>query len=167
MHIPVAGVWLWTAIAVTVGATVSRPPEEERCDKIPGFIGKQLSTRVIAIIAIPEQADDVKRSRLQERSHQTPEEFPQCHNVRNIRGDDRCAFVQAHCKGEKVGFLNYLSIYYCGSRRIVSVAAVAWLLMLFTVINISASEFLCGNLSTISNILGMSQSLVSQSFSWP
>jgi sodium/potassium/calcium exchanger 6 len=33
--------------------------------------------------------------------------------------------------------------------------------MLFTMISIVASEFLCGNLNTISNILGMNQSMVS------
>jgi hypothetical protein len=155
MYINAAGLWLWTAIALTIGA-VLRSSEEERWGEIPGFVGGQ----VRPVAASPEQRDAVNASgQFQERSYH-PIESPQCQNVRDIRGD-HCAFVQAHCKGEKVGFLNYLSIYYCGPRLIVSVAAVTWLVILFTIINIAASEFLCGNLSTISHILGMSQSMVS------
>jgi hypothetical protein len=162
MHINLARFWLWTAIALTIGITIPRSSGEEQWEKIHGSVGKQLR----AVAAFPGQVDGVKASGLlQERSHQPPEEPPKCHNVRNVRGGDRCAFVQANCKGEKAGFLHYLSIYYCGPQLIVSIAAVAWLVMLFTTINIGASEFLCGNLSTISNILGMSQSLVSISHS--
>jgi hypothetical protein len=164
MRINVARFWLLTTIALTIGATIWWSSEDERWEVIPGFVGKQL--KAVAAAAFPGQVDGVKASGLlQERSNQPLEESPQCHNVRNVRGGDRCSFVQAHCKGEKVGFINYLSIYYCGPRLIMPVAAVAWLVMLFMIVNIGASEFLCGNLSTISNILGMSQSLVSSS-SW-
>jgi hypothetical protein len=164
MHIHIAQFWHLTAIALAICATISQSSGEEQRKKISGFVGNQ--PKAIEVAAFPEQIDGVKASGLfQEISHQPLNELPLCRNVRNVRRSDRCAFVQAHCKEGKVGFVNYLSIYYCGPGLIASVAAVAWLLTLSAIINISASKFLCGNLSTISIILGMSQSMVSQSFS--
>jgi hypothetical protein len=162
MHVNVARFRLWTAIALTIGATIPQSSEEEWWEKISGIVGKQPTLKVVAVAAFPGQVDGVKGSGLgQERSYHPPEESSLCRNVHNVRDGDRCAFIQAHCKGEQVGFLNYLSIYFCGPQLVVSVAAVVWLVMLFAIINRGASEFLCGNLSTISSILGMSQSLVS------
>lgn len=106
----------------------------------------------------------------------------QCRRVHEF--EDKCKFIRENCRDEEVGFFDYLELYYC---RFPDVPAIpfsimaAWLVMLFTVgpppplvaaggklcadgnqtIGIAASDFFCINLSTIANILGMSESMVS------
>ncbi|KAI9819055.1 MAG: hypothetical protein M1832_004097 [Thelocarpon impressellum] len=83
------------------------------------------------------------------------------------RATDRCAFVKAHCTDEEAGLFSYLSLYYCHlphHQPVAFVILALWLAMLFTTIGIAASDFFCINLSTISNILGMSESMAGVTF---
>ncbi|KAL7268046.1 hypothetical protein RUND412_009344 [Rhizina undulata] len=89
----------------------------------------------------------------------------ECRLVHNYK--DKCKFVRENCADEEVGFFDYLDLFYC---RLPDVPAIpflimtAWLGILFTTIGIAASDFFCINLSTISNILGMSESLAGVTF---
>lgn len=80
---------------------------------------------------------------------------------------DQCAFIKANCPDEEAGLLSYLTLYYCtltNARVFAFTILVAWLGMLFTTIGIAASDFFCVNLSTISHILGMSESMAGVTF---
>jgi solute carrier family 24 (sodium/potassium/calcium exchanger), member 6 len=75
--------------------------------------------------------------------------------------------VKANCPDEEAGLISYLQLYYCSLRHAQPVAfviLVIWTGLLFSTIGIAASDFLCINLSTISSILGMSQSLAGVTF---
>jgi solute carrier family 24 (sodium/potassium/calcium exchanger), member 6 len=63
--------------------------------------------------------------------------------------------------------ISYLQIYYCSlqdAQPIAFLIFVLWAGLLFSTIGIAASDFLCINLSTIANILGMSESLTGVTF---
>ncbi|KAI9681632.1 MAG: hypothetical protein M1829_000830 [Trizodia sp. TS-e1964] len=80
---------------------------------------------------------------------------------------DQCTFIQANCIDEDVGFLSYLTLYYCRlphAKPLAFTIIVMWLGMLFTTIGIAASDFFCINLSTIATILGMSENLAGVTF---
>lgn len=80
---------------------------------------------------------------------------------------DQCAFVRQYCQDEEAGLLPYLTFYYCtlGSVQPLAFAIlVAWLGLLFTTIGIAASDFFSINLGTISNLLGLSESLAGVTF---
>ncbi|KAF2842830.1 hypothetical protein M501DRAFT_1012222 [Patellaria atrata CBS 101060] len=80
---------------------------------------------------------------------------------------DKCAFVRANCPDEEAGIFSYLSLYYCYMPQAQGVAfaiMVMWLGLLFSTIGIAASDFFCVNLSTISNLLGMSESMAGVTF---
>ncbi len=67
----------------------------------------------------------------------------------------------------EAGLFSYLSLYYCRLPHLPAVVFViltVWLGLLFTTIGIAASDFFCVNLSTISTILGMSESLAGVTF---
>jgi sodium/potassium/calcium exchanger 6 len=76
--------------------------------------------------------------------------------------------VIKYCQDEHLGYFNYLQFYYCASnqwetlKRIVII--VFWLGLLFFTIGIAASDYLCPNLSTISKMLGLSESLAGVTF---
>ncbi|KAK9472477.1 Sodium/calcium exchanger protein-domain-containing protein, partial [Dipodascopsis tothii] len=80
---------------------------------------------------------------------------------------DQCAFVREYCGREHISLVNYLEIYYCTLSE-VKPAALAILglcvVVVFTTIGISASDFLCPNLNTIATMLGMSESLAGVTF---
>lgn len=81
--------------------------------------------------------------------------------------EDQCAFVRAHCQDDDAGLLSYLSLYYCDLAHVQPFALAlltAWLGLLFTTIGIAASDFFSVNLSTIANILGLSESLAGVTF---
>lgn len=83
------------------------------------------------------------------------------------RFPDKCAFVKANCPDEEAGLISYLQLYYCSlpnAQPIALVILVIWIGLLFSTIGIAASDFLCINLSTISSILGMSESLAGVTF---
>ncbi|KAI9759430.1 MAG: hypothetical protein M4579_002344 [Chaenotheca gracillima] len=80
---------------------------------------------------------------------------------------DKCAFVQSNCADEEAGLFSYLTLYYCKLPHVKAVTftiLVLWLALLFSTIGIAASDFFCINLSTISNILGMSESFAGVTF---
>ncbi len=83
------------------------------------------------------------------------------------RFPDKCAFVKANCPDEEAGLISYLQLYYCSLSNAQPIAfgiLVIWIGLLFSTIGIAASDFLCINLSTISSILGMSESLAGVTF---
>lgn len=75
---------------------------------------------------------------------------------------NQCAFIRRNCLEEDVGLLSYLQLYYCKLEHAKPVAFVLltlWLGLLFSTIGIAASDFFCINLSTIANVLGLSESM--------
>ncbi|KAF7513653.1 hypothetical protein GJ744_007704 [Endocarpon pusillum] len=83
------------------------------------------------------------------------------------RFPDKCAFVKANCPDEEAGLISYLQLYYCAHSNVQPIVfgiLVIWIGLLFSTIGIAASDFLCINLSTISSILGMSESLAGVTF---
>ncbi|KAI9781982.1 MAG: hypothetical protein M1839_005575 [Geoglossum umbratile] len=81
--------------------------------------------------------------------------------------EDKCAYIRANCADEEAGLLSYLSLYYCRlphAKPVAFAMLVLWLALLFTTIGIAASDFFCINLSTISSILGMSESMAGVTF---
>ncbi|PSN65030.1 sodium/calcium exchanger protein-like protein [Corynespora cassiicola Philippines] len=89
----------------------------------------------------------------------------ECHLVH--RAADQCAFVLANCPDEEAGIFSYLSLYYCRlphAKPVAFVILVLWLALLFSTIGIAASDFFCVNLSTIANLLGMSESMAGVTF---
>ncbi|KAH7162783.1 Sodium/calcium exchanger protein-domain-containing protein [Dactylonectria estremocensis] len=92
-------------------------------------------------------------------------ENPECGAVHEA--DDKCAFVRKYCTDDDAGLIPYLELYYCTFGSVQPVAFVgltAWLGLLFTTIGIAASDFFSVNLSTISTILGLSESLAGVTF---
>jgi solute carrier family 24 (sodium/potassium/calcium exchanger), member 6 len=89
----------------------------------------------------------------------------QCRMVHEAK--DKCAYIQANCDDEEAGLLSYLSLYYCrlpNAQPLAFIVIALWLALLFTTIGIAASDFFCINLSTISNIMGMSESMAGVTF---
>ena len=78
-----------------------------------------------------------------------------------------CDFVRKNCPDEEAGLFSYLQLYYCKlpkAKPVAFVILVVWLGLLFSTIGIAASDFFCINLSTIANILGMSESMAGVTF---
>ncbi|KAF2749801.1 hypothetical protein M011DRAFT_475139 [Sporormia fimetaria CBS 119925] len=81
--------------------------------------------------------------------------------------EDKCAFIKANCPDEEAGILSYLTLYYCRlphAQPFAFLILVLWLALLFSTIGIAASDFFCVNLSTIANLLGMSESMAGVTF---
>lgn len=90
-----------------------------------------------------------------------PEEQP-CHAVhRQPAQKEQCEYAQTHCTEYKIGLVNYVSFYYCSSYPSIFKLAgyTVTLVALFTTLGITASEFLCPNLSYIAHFFKMSESL--------
>ncbi|KAK2855552.1 hypothetical protein FQN49_005078 [Arthroderma sp. PD_2] len=108
----------------------------------------------------------IRRSLSPTTSNWTVEEhIKECRLVHHAR--DQCAFIRDNCQDEDIGLISYLHLYYCwlGGAKPLGFAILAiWLGMLFSTVGIAASDFLCVNLSTIANILGMSESLTGVTF---
>ncbi|KAF2280909.1 sodium/calcium exchanger protein-like protein [Westerdykella ornata] len=80
---------------------------------------------------------------------------------------DKCAFIKANCPDEEAGIFSYLDLYYCRlphAQPFAFMLLVLWLALLFSTIGIAASDFFCVNLSTIANLLGMSESMAGVTF---
>lgn len=89
----------------------------------------------------------------------------QCILVHTVH--DKCTFIQQNCPDEEAGLFSYLQLYYCTLHHAKPVAftiLTLWLGLLFSTIGIAASDFFCVNLSTISNVLGMSESMAGVTF---
>ncbi|KAI9739589.1 MAG: hypothetical protein M1834_006307 [Cirrosporium novae-zelandiae] len=92
-------------------------------------------------------------------------EILECRLVHNAI--DQCAFIHSNCPDEDVGLLSYLQLYYCrlaGAKPVAFIILALWLCLLFSTIGIAASDFFCINLSTIANLLGLSQSMAGVTF---
>lgn len=91
---------------------------------------------------------------------------PVCRDVQIVI--DKCSFVHQYCQEEHLGYFNYLQFYYCASTQWETFSRlfllVCWLGLLFLTIGIAASDYLCPNLSTISKMLGLSESLAGVTF---
>ncbi|PIA90913.1 putative cation exchanger [Cercospora beticola] len=80
---------------------------------------------------------------------------------------DQCAYIRAHCPADEGGFTAYLELYFCrlhNAKPVAFLVLVSWLGVLFSTIGIAASDFFCIDLSTISGILGMSESVAGVTF---
>ncbi|KAI0160315.1 hypothetical protein GGR57DRAFT_415659 [Xylariaceae sp. FL1272] len=83
------------------------------------------------------------------------------------KASDQCAFVKRNCHDDEAGLLEYLTLYYCklgSAQPLAFIILVVWLGLLFTTIGIAASDFFSVNLSTISQFLGLSESLAGVTF---
>lgn len=82
--------------------------------------------------------------------------------------EQQCAHVRDVCSGND-SFLSipYLQAYFCSdpSYRPFAFAALAvWLVMLFSTLGISASDFFCPNLATIAQTLGLDENVAGVTF---
>jgi len=87
-------------------------------------------------------------------------EEERCRQVHKSK--DQCHFIKKHCPDDEGGFGTYLDLFYCRLSHVKPIAfmiLISWLGLLFSTIGIAASDFFCINLSTIANILGMSESM--------
>jgi sodium/potassium/calcium exchanger 6 len=87
-----------------------------------------------------------------------------CAKVNLVPQNEQCAFVRQNCNDEEhqIGRIDYLSIYYCrlGFLQSLSIIPVVGTLVLFFIsLGLTASEFLCPNLYTISKFLNLSDNL--------
>jgi solute carrier family 24 (sodium/potassium/calcium exchanger), member 6 len=96
--------------------------------------------------------------------------------------EDQCAFIQRYCDDEEAGLVSYLQLYYCRLPHVKPIAfmiMVSWLAILFSTIGITASDYFSVsiaitflmdisnfkvNLSTISALLGFSESITGVTF---
>lgn len=84
----------------------------------------------------------------------------ECHDIHKIPRGDQCELIENYCGDYKIGLVNYVSLYYCHGGHILKIISYTLTLMvLFTTLGITASEFLCPNLDTISKFFKMSESL--------
>lgn len=138
-----SGILLCTLILALGGLVTSSNFREQRKSKIYG--SQNAITKRSSILPSNERND--------------------CTMVHEVQ--DKCAFVRSNCRDEEAGLFSYLSLYYCylpNAPILVFIILSTWLALLFTTIGIAASEFFCINLSTISSILGMSESLAGTTF---
>lgn len=84
----------------------------------------------------------------------------ECHDVHYIPRDQQCQFISTYCSDYKIGLVNYAALYYCHGAKIFKLITYIFaLVILFTTLGITASDFLCPNLDTISKFFKMSESL--------
>ena len=89
-----------------------------------------------------------------------------CHEVRNLQNlSDQCLFVQtnADCLQLRLsgGHFDYLVLFYCPLHHVVSASwpylsvflCLSLLCLLFVALGVSADQFFCPNLATISKTL--------------
>ncbi|KAF1965029.1 sodium/calcium exchanger protein-like protein [Bimuria novae-zelandiae CBS 107.79] len=108
-------------------------------------------------------SDLARSARLSKRDFLIQDE--DCRLVHHAK--DKCAFIRENCPDEEAGIFSYLSLYYCRlphAKPFAFVILVLWLALLFSTIGIAASDFFCVNLSTIANLLGMSESMAGVTF---
>lgn len=82
-----------------------------------------------------------------------------CLDIGNIPIKDQCQFAKLKCQDYKLGSIDYFNMYYCGSTSrpvrnlVIFPIIVGILIFLFVSLGIIAGEYLCPNLSAISNFL--------------
>lgn len=85
-----------------------------------------------------------------------------CEDVHRVSRVAQCQFVKENCDTEDhhIGVFNYLELYYCSAVRPASVAAtIASLVFSFVSLGVTASDYLCPNLYSISKSLELSDNL--------
>lgn len=91
-----------------------------------------------------------------------------CRQVHKQAAEDQCAYIKAYCPADEAGFTTWLDLFYCRMsgplQPLAFTLLLVWLSLLFSTIGIAASDFFCIDLSTISNILGMSESMAGVTF---
>ncbi|KAK6536027.1 hypothetical protein TWF281_000273 [Arthrobotrys megalospora] len=151
---------LFAIFAVACSATLATSPNNDGSRLLvrsPGPTTQPTFTTLIKRVLLPV-------SRLEKRDLE-------CRKIHKPKYTDKCAFVRENCEDEEVGYFDYLALYYCNFgdsdsllKGIPMTIMITWMTVLFTTIGIAASDFFCINLSTISTILGMSQSLAGVTF---
>ncbi|KXL42047.1 hypothetical protein M433DRAFT_59459 [Acidomyces richmondensis BFW] len=94
-------------------------------------------------------------------------EDEECRGVHHLPRAERCAFIRTHCGADEPGFHACLEFYYCRlphASALGFVGLALWLGWLFSTIGIAASDFFCINLSTLAELLGLSESLAGVTF---
>ena len=94
--------------------------------------------------------------------HSLPEipHHSQCTLVHNAT--DQCTWILENCNDQDSGLFSYLELYYCRlpqAKPVAMIIILLWLATLFSTIGITASDYFCINLSTISTVLGLSESV--------
>lgn len=85
-----------------------------------------------------------------------------CVDVNSVPLKDQCAFVRAKCntRDHNIGIFNYLLWYYCGPLRLFSISSILSVLVVtFISLGLTASDYLCPNLYSISKFLQLSDNL--------
>jgi len=74
----------------------------------------------------------------------------------NVTATDKCTFVQLdeHCM-EDANRINYLALFYCNNKVLMIVAGVAWMVILFVIMTITAEIFLCPAIEYLAARMGM------------
>ena len=89
-----------------------------------------------------------------------PADHSLCSEVHNAQ--DQCAWILESCDDQDSGLLSYLELYYCKvpqAKPFAMAIMLLWLSILFITIGITASDYFCVNLNTISALLGLSESV--------
>ncbi|KAJ3551558.1 hypothetical protein NM688_g4631 [Phlebia brevispora] len=91
----------------------------------------------------------------------------QCHPI-SFPIQEQCANVVEHCpKPHTVLSIPYVRKYFCAKpslRPVIFAGYVVWLLFLFSTLGISAADFFCPNLGTLSRILGLDENVAGVTF---
>ncbi|KAJ2028845.1 hypothetical protein IWW57_001975 [Coemansia sp. S610] len=85
----------------------------------------------------------------------------QCHRAIQRHSHD-CQYIRKHCAGYGDGVVSYVELYYCTYRTrhgTVLALMAAWLALLFVWLGVSASEYFSPNISTLSQLLRLPESL--------
>ena len=92
---------------------------------------------------------------------------PQCRPIA-YPVEEQCALVKEACpKPHTVLSIPYVRKYFCAkptARPAIFIGYVLWLLFLFSTLGISASDFFCPNLGTLSRILGLDENVAGVTF---
>ncbi|KAG7661147.1 uncharacterized protein J8A68_005349 [[Candida] subhashii] len=86
---------------------------------------------------------------------------PKCHEIHQTPTQQQCQFSKTNCI-EPEGIINYFTSYYCTFNFLHSFAIIpisVCLIICFVSLGITASEYLCPNLYTISKFLKLSDNL--------
>ncbi|CAH2355538.1 hypothetical protein CLIB1423_28S00540 [[Candida] railenensis] len=92
----------------------------------------------------------------------SPLKSQKCTALYEIPKENQCSFIRNECKDYKLGYANYLELYYCTFSFLHSFAflpLVCNLAILFVSLGLTASEYLCPNLHSISKVLQLSDNL--------
>ncbi|KAH3661355.1 hypothetical protein OGAPHI_006762 [Ogataea philodendri] len=88
-----------------------------------------------------------------------------CHLIYELPNNEQCSFALEHCADHQLGYLNLFKLYYCTSswtlvrQWLILPLVVAILLYLFAFLGLTASEYLCANLSTLSAYLKIPENI--------